>query len=68
MKSITPDRCQQELQETGSADFGFAFGDAARFRVSIFKQRGNVGDGAAADSHQDVDAWSSWACRRSSRA
>lgn len=42
MKSITPERCQQELQQTGSADFGFAFGDKARFRVSIFKQRGNT--------------------------
>ena len=43
MKSITPERCQQELQETGSTDFGFAFGDKARFRVSVFKQRGNTG-------------------------
>jgi twitching motility protein PilT len=43
MKSITPERCQQELQEVGGADFGFAFGDAARFRVSVFKQKGNVG-------------------------
>ena len=42
MKSITPDRCQRELQEMGTADFGFAFGDAARFRVSVFKQRGNI--------------------------
>ena len=42
MKSIAPERCQRELQENGSADFGFAFGDLARFRVSIFKQRGNV--------------------------
>jgi twitching motility protein PilT len=42
MKSITPERCQRELQESGSADFGFAFGDAARFRVSIFKQRGFI--------------------------
>jgi twitching motility protein PilT len=42
MKSIAPERCQRELQERGSADFGFAFGDLARFRVSIFKQRGNV--------------------------
>jgi twitching motility protein PilT len=42
MKSIAPDRCQQELQAVGGSDFGFAFGDAARFRVSIFKQRGNV--------------------------
>ena len=33
MKSITPERCQQELQEVGGADFGFAFGDLARFRV-----------------------------------
>jgi len=43
MKSISPERCQQELQEVGGSDFGFAFGTAARFRVSIFKQRGNVG-------------------------
>src|SRR6185312_9368134 len=43
MKSITPERCQQELQEVGGTDFGFAFGDMARFRVAVFKQRGNVG-------------------------
>lgn len=42
MKSIAPERCQRELQESGSADFGFAFGDKARFRVSIFKQRGDI--------------------------
>jgi twitching motility protein PilT len=43
MKSITPERCQQELQEVGGTDFGFAFGDMARFRVAVYKQRGNVG-------------------------
>ena len=43
MKSITPERCQQELQEQGGTDFGFAFGDMARFRVSVFKQKGNTG-------------------------
>lgn len=43
MKSITPERCQTELQEAGGSDFGFAFGTAARFRVSIFKQRGFIG-------------------------
>lgn len=42
MKQITPDRNQQELQEEGGTDFGFAFGDAGRFRVSIFRQKGNV--------------------------
>ncbi len=43
MKSIAPERSQKELQEKGGADFGFAFGDLARFRVSIFKQKGYVG-------------------------
>ncbi|MFN6110397.1 MAG: type IV pilus twitching motility protein PilT [Planctomycetota bacterium] len=42
MKSIAPERCQRELQEVGSSDFGFAYADKARFRVSIFKQRGNI--------------------------
>jgi twitching motility protein PilT len=41
MKSITPERIQQEFEETGSGDFAIAYGEAARFRVSIFKQRGN---------------------------
>jgi twitching motility protein PilT len=43
MKSVTPERCQQELQEVGGSDFGFAFGDMGRFRVSIFKQKACVG-------------------------
>ncbi len=43
MKSIASVDNQQELQEVGGADFGFAFEDIARFRVSIFKQRGHVG-------------------------
>src|SRR5882672_8384557 len=42
MKSITPERIQQEFEESGSGDFGFAYGDQARFRVSIFKQKGNT--------------------------
>ncbi|MEK6701814.1 MAG: type IV pilus twitching motility protein PilT [Planctomycetota bacterium] len=42
MKSITPERNQQELQERGGTDFGFAYGDAARFRVSVFRQRGDI--------------------------
>jgi len=42
MKSITPEKNQQELQEVGGTDFGFAFGDKGRFRTSIFKQKGNA--------------------------
>ena len=40
MKSITPERIQQEYEEQGSGDFGFAYGTEARFRVAIFKQKG----------------------------
>jgi twitching motility protein PilT len=43
MKSITPDRCQQELQEKGGADFAIEFTDGYRFRVAVFKQRGSIG-------------------------
>jgi len=42
MKSITPEKNQQELQEVGGTDFGFAFGDAGRFRTAVFRQKGNV--------------------------
>ncbi len=42
MKSITPERNQQELQEEGGTDYGFAFGDQGRFRVAVFKQKGNI--------------------------
>jgi twitching motility protein PilT len=40
VKSITPERIQQEFEETGSGDFAFAYGEEARFRVAIFKQKG----------------------------
>ena len=42
MKSVTPERNQQELQEEGGTDYGFAFGDKGRFRVSVYRQKGNV--------------------------
>src|SRR5215813_15391351 len=43
MKSITPDRCQQELQERGGADFAIEYTGGVRFRVAIFRQRGTIG-------------------------
>ena len=42
MKSITPERGQQELDADGTADFGFAYGDSARFRATVFKQKGHI--------------------------
>jgi len=42
MKSITPEKNQQEIQEVGGTDFGFAFGDAGRFRTSVFRQKSHL--------------------------
>ncbi len=42
MKSITPDRSQQELQEQGGTDFGFEFNEEGRFRTAIYQQKGQV--------------------------
>jgi twitching motility protein PilT len=42
MKSITPERYQQELQELGSADYGFEFQGKASFRVGAFRQQGDI--------------------------
>ena len=41
MRSITSDDHIQHVRERGGADYAFAFGDAARFRVSVFKEKGN---------------------------
>ncbi len=43
MKAITSDANQQALRQNGGVDFGFAFGDKCRFRVSVLKQKGSVG-------------------------
>src|SRR5580765_1915203 len=43
MRSITSEDHIQGVRERGGADFGFAFGDMARFRVSVFKDKGNFG-------------------------
>ena len=43
MRSITSEEHIQQVRERGGADFAFAFGDAARFRVSVFKEKGFFG-------------------------
>jgi twitching motility protein PilT len=43
MLSITPDNHQQNVKLNGGADFGFAFLDKARFRVSVLKSKGSYG-------------------------
>jgi twitching motility protein PilT len=43
MRSITSEDHIQSVRERGGADFGFAFGELARFRVSVFKEKGNFG-------------------------
>ena len=43
VKSIASEVHMQKIAEVGTADFGFGFGDQARFRVSAFKQKGSFG-------------------------
>jgi twitching motility protein PilT len=41
--AITPEVHQQALKMNGGSDFGFAFLDKARFRVSVLKAKGHYG-------------------------
>ncbi|RRJ97685.1 type IV pilus twitching motility protein PilT [Opitutaceae bacterium TAV4] len=41
--AITPEHHQQALKMNGGSDFGFAYLDRARFRVSVLKAKGNYG-------------------------
>lgn len=43
MLSITPDAHVQNVKLNGGTDYGFAYLDKARFRVSILKSKGNYG-------------------------
>lgn len=43
IQSITSEERIQEVREHGGSDFGFAFGELARFRVSVFKEKGHFG-------------------------
>ncbi len=43
MLSITPDNHQQNVKLNGGSDFGFAYLDKARLRVSILRSKGNYG-------------------------
>ena len=42
-KQIAPQRNWDELQKVGTTDFGYAFGDKCRFRVSLLTQKGSRG-------------------------
>jgi twitching motility protein PilT len=43
MLAITPDAHVQNVKLNGTTDFGFAFLERARFRVSVLKTKGNYG-------------------------
>lgn len=43
IKSITSERYLQRVQKFGGVDFGLSFSDVARFRVSVYKQKGYWG-------------------------
>lgn len=43
MRAITSEDNIQRVREQGGCDFGFGFHDLARFRVSVFRQKGAFG-------------------------
>jgi twitching motility protein PilT len=43
MLAITSDQHQQHVKTNGGTDFGFAFAEKARFRVSVLRSKGNYG-------------------------
>ena len=43
LRSFTPEHHLKQFEDNGGSDFGFSCGDAARFRVSIFRQKGHAG-------------------------
>jgi len=43
MKAITSSSNQEQVKTTGGADFGFAYLDRARFRVSVLRAKGAYG-------------------------
>jgi len=42
IKSITPARCWPDFEKKGGADFAYAFENGVRFRVAIYRERGNM--------------------------
>ena len=43
MHSITTDEERAEVEKDGGADFAISYKDLARFRVSVFRERANIG-------------------------
>ena len=43
MESITNEEERAEVEKDGGADFAIGYKDLARFRVSVFRERGNIG-------------------------
>ena len=42
ISEIIPPAKKEEFEQVGSADFGWAHGDVARFRVAVFRQKGRA--------------------------
>jgi twitching motility protein PilT len=43
VQELCPERYWKELQEVGGGDFAVSFDERARFRVSVFRERGHLG-------------------------
>jgi twitching motility protein PilT len=40
VREVTSEEQRKKIEEVGGIDFGFSYGDASRFRVSCYKQKG----------------------------
>ncbi len=43
VQALAPEKNLEELNRTGTSDFGYTFSEEGRFRVSIYRQKGNHG-------------------------
>jgi twitching motility protein PilT len=43
LQALAPEKNLAELRETGTTDFGYTFSREGRFRISVYRQKGNYG-------------------------
>ena len=58
---------QQEFEQTWEMNFSFPVPEVGRFRVNVFRQRGNVAHGDPLPAHADARHRGAAAAARSSR-
>ena len=42
VRDVAPEKAKQEIQQQLSADFAYAISEVGRFRINVFRERGNL--------------------------